>query len=82
VELPATLLKAETSKIDFPRSARIYLPSVAPFDMIVTEFEVEDLAEYEAVMAKWREVATPEFWQQWYRLTEPGGANELWTLME
>ena len=62
---------------------RIYGPSIGPFDVIAFEWEFENLEEYERLWAEW--AATPEaaaFMEKWNEVTKPGGAHEIWTLVE
>lgn len=62
---------------------RIYMSSIGPFDVIALEFEGENLEEYERVWAEY--FASPEaaqFLEKWYEVTETGGTNEIWELVE
>jgi hypothetical protein len=34
------------------------------------------------LLAEWVAQTTPEFWEEWFSLTENGGANEIWRLVE
>ena len=78
----AALLKKEVAKVNSLKGVHIYVSNIGPFDTIATEFEVKDLVEYQEVLKEWGEVATPEFWEKWYSLTETGGSNEIWTVVE
>lgn len=75
------LLKAERKQGH--TTYRIYTPHIAPFDVIIIDFEFENLAAYEK---KWHEWFTSpesaEFMERWYELTENGGTNEIWNLIE
>ena len=62
---------------------RLYTPDIGPFDVIAIEVEFENLEAYEKGWAEW--FARPEnaaFMEKWYALTESGGNNEIWTLVE
>jgi len=62
---------------------RLYTSDIGPFDVVAIEIEFESLEEYEKGWAEWR--ARPEvaaFMEKWYDLTESGGNNEIWTLVE
>lgn len=78
------LLKA--AKEQFSTSAhawRNYAPEIGRFDVLAMEFEYESLQQYEEDWAEWG--TTPEsaaFLEKWYQLTESGGSNEIWRLVE
>jgi len=76
------LLKAAGEKIDLPNRYRLCVSNIGPFDTLALEIEVENLAEYERVWTLIGERTAPEVWEKWFALTETGGANEIWTLME
>ena len=79
----AALIKAEAERVDIANPQRVYVPEIAPFDVLVYEADYESLAEYEQVWAEW--LASPEaaaFLEQWDAITETGGTNEIWTLVE
>ncbi len=46
---------------------------------VALKFELHRFEDYLQEWADWgREQATPEFWQTWFQLAEPGGENEVW----
>jgi hypothetical protein len=63
---------------------RIYTPNIGPSnDVVVVEFEYEDLDEYWKMWAEW--LASPlaaVFMPKWAKLVERGGCNEVWNLPE
>ncbi len=79
----AALIKAEAERVDLPNAQRVYVPEIAPFDVMVYEADYENLEEYEGIWAEW--LASPEaaaFLEKLYAVTETGGTNEIWTLVE
>jgi subtilisin-like proprotein convertase family protein len=75
------LVKAERERQN--GTWRIYVSDIGPHDTIAFEFELENLEEYERGWSEWR--ATPEaaaFMEKWNDLVKPGGATEIWTLVE
>jgi hypothetical protein len=78
------LMKA--AKEQFSTSAhawRSYAPEIGPIDVVAFEWEYGSLEEYEKDWAEWG--ATPEsaaFMEKWNQLTESGGSNEIWRLVE
>ena len=75
------LLKASKQRdgVDY----RLYVSNIGPFDRIAMEFEFENLEAYEKGWAEWE--STPEaavFMEKWNELTETGGANEIWKLVD
>ena len=78
----ATFIKKAMGLISFPRPPRVYVSDIGPFNTIAVEAEAESLAEYERLLAEWVARTTPEFWEEWFNLTENGGANEIWRLVE
>lgn len=63
---------------------RTYAPPIGPFDVVaIRMWEYESLEEYERDWAEWG--ATPEsaaLMVRWNELTESGGSNEIWRLVE
>jgi hypothetical protein len=65
----------------FTRSYRIYTPYISPHDVIVIEWEYENLQELQAAWGAWRaKPDTSEFWEKWRELTDGGGKREIWEL--
>jgi hypothetical protein len=74
---------AEVQRIGLPRASRLYVSEIGPFSSLVGEFEFESLAEYEAFWAEY--FASPEgvaFNEKWGTVTESGGTNEIWRLVD
>ncbi len=66
---------------DFTHSYRIYSPDISPYDVVVVEWEYEDLQEMRAVWDTWfAKPSTPEFFEKLFELTERGGHREIWGL--
>ena len=62
---------------------RIYESYFGPHNTIAVEFEFEDFEELETFWSEWS--ATSEsaaFMEKWRDLLEPGGTDEIWTLVE
>lgn len=74
------LLTKVVETANLPGAARIYIPEIAPFDVVVTETEFEDWDQYHKFWAEWD--PGEAFWQKWFALTENGGTNEVWRLAE
>ena len=77
------LFKAEGKRIDSPIPMRLYAPNIGSFDLLALESEYESLEAYEKNMAEY--FASPEgtaFQEKLYELTEVGGADEFWVLVE
>jgi hypothetical protein len=68
--------------IDLPRPPRVYVCELGPFDTIAVEIEGESLADYERLVGQLPARTTPEFCEKWFSLTENGGANEIWRLVD
>ena len=81
MEEVVALAKAERERMD--GTWRIYVSDIGPHDTIAFEFEFENLEAYERGWSEW--AATPEaaaFMEKWNDLVKPGGATEIWTLVE
>ena len=74
------LLRQEADKLGMGDVPRIYVPEIAPFDVIVTEMEFEDWEAYHKFWAEW--APGEAFWTRWMALTENGGTNEVWRLVK
>jgi hypothetical protein len=61
-------------------TARMYVPEIAPFDVIAVEVEFESWDQYHTYWAQWS--PGDGFWEKWYAITENGGSNEVWQLIE
>ena len=73
------LVKAEAENNPPPRWARVCRAVFGPWDVVVIEWEFEDLAEYEAFWEAW----TPSegFWEKYNDCTARGGSSELWVVV-
>jgi len=81
LEEAVALFMAEGERIGI--TGRIYVPETGSFDTIAMEREFESLEEYERLWSEY--FASPEaaqFQEKWYDLTETGGTNEIWRLVE
>lgn len=77
------LLKAEVKRTNYPIPMRLYGPLIGGFDILALESEYESLEAYEKDMAEY--FTSPEaaaFQEKLYELTEVGGAEEFWVLVE
>ena len=66
-----------------PVNHRIYRPRAAPAGVLAFEWEAENLAEYDRLLAEL--LALPEFAEldrRWMATLEPGGTDEIWELVE
>jgi len=81
IEEAVALVKANREQIG--GTHRIYVSITGTFDTIALEFEGESVDEGIKAFAEY--FATPEgaaFGKKWFDLTEPGGTNEMWALVE
>ena len=76
-----------TKQIAPDAAFRVYASEYGPFDTIAYEYEVETLTTMEQLEASF--VADPqtaarfqEWFKRWNEVTEPGGMNEIWRLIE
>jgi hypothetical protein len=74
------MLKEAKEIASNPDSMRIYVPEIAPFDIIAVELEFEDWEQYHKFWAEWS--PGEAFWEKWYALTNNGGTNEVWNLVD
>ena len=83
MEEAAALLKAEIDRSRPSSVHRVYVPNVAPFDVLAVEGEWESVAESEKWFAEYG--ASPgwaDFQKQFVELRASGGTNEYWELVE
>ena len=74
---------AEVQRVGLPHASRVYAPEIGPFSTLVLEADFESLAEYEEFWAEY--FASPEaveFNEKWDTVTESGGTNEIWRLVD
>jgi hypothetical protein len=81
------LVKAERAKDDNLNhriyNHRIYTSHIGPGDLLVQEFEFENLGELEKSWAEWfADPETTEFRQKWSELVEHWVSTEVWHLIE
>lgn len=77
------LAVAAWEQFDQPHVRRFYVPDIAPFDTLVLEIEFEDLEDYQKFWAEWAaRPETAEAQGKFDDVTETGGSNEIWTLVE
>jgi hypothetical protein len=83
IELIKAEGQAEKERGGYLGSLRIYTPNIAPFGVVVVDWQYESLAEHEKGWAEWAaRPTTAAFMQKWMELTEPTGLNEIWDLEE
>ena len=80
LEEAAEWLRKEGAKMGMLDFLRISVPEIAPLDILVVETEFENWEQYHKFWAEWS--PGDEFWAKWYSLTENGGTNEVWRLVE
>lgn len=66
---------------------RVYASEFGRFDTVAFEFEVANLATLEQQLASFDADAQvsgrmPEWFRRWLEITESGGTNEIWRLVE
>ena len=63
-------------------SYRIYTSYISSYDVVVVEWEFEDLQEMRADWDAWfAKTDMTEFNEKWDELTERGGHGEIWELV-
>jgi hypothetical protein len=60
---------------------RVYTSSIGTLGKIGVEVELQSLADYERFWNGWRAQAPSEWWERWNRVIEPGGSDEIWTVV-
>ena len=74
------LLKQAGEATNFQGVSRIYAPEFGHFDILVVELEFADWDQYHSY---WEgAILGEEFWGKWFSITENGGTNEIWYLLE
>ena len=62
---------------------RLYQSNLGTFDQIALEMELDDLAAFDKFWTEYFALPeTPASDKKWNELTEPGGTNEIWNLIE
>ena len=82
-EAAVELLKGEIEgNTVYIHSYRIYASKISSYDVVVVEWEFEDLQEREAARDAWlAKTDMTEFNEKWDELTERGGHGEIWELV-
>ncbi len=77
------LLKGEIEgNTIYTHSYRIYTSYISSYDVVVVEWEFEDLQEMQAAWDAWfAKTDMTEFNEKWDELTERGGHGEIWELV-
>jgi len=82
-EAVVELLKGEIEgNTVYTHSYRIYTSYISSYDVVVVEWEYENLQEMEAAWDAWlAKTDISEFNEKWNKLTERGGNGEIWELV-
>ena len=75
-----TLIKAEDELYPPPHERRICWPQFGPWQVLVLEWEFEDMAEQQAWWAGW--TPSPSFWDQFNDCSAGGGTIEIWNIAD
>lgn len=66
----------------YTHSYRIYTSYISSYDVVIVEWEFEDLQEMRADWDAWfAKTDMTEFNEKWDELTERGGHGEIWELV-
>ncbi|HEU5103599.1 MAG TPA: hypothetical protein VFU22_31500 [Roseiflexaceae bacterium] len=73
--------------VDSSVTVRVYASEIGAFDTVAYEFESESLAAYEQAWAEFEANPTiagrlKDWSKRWDEVTETGGMNEIWRLIE
>ena len=73
--------------VDSNAVMRVYASEVGPFDTIACELEIASLGAFERALAAFQEhpsvvARLPDWFTRWQAITEPGGMNEFWRVVE
>ena len=73
--------------VDSNAVMRVYASEVGPFDTIACELEIASLGAFERALAAFQEhpsvvARLPDWFTRWHAITEPGGMNEFWRVVE
>jgi len=61
---------------------RQYWSQFGPWNLYAIESEFETLADYERLVPEVFARFPPEYWEKFAEVTDQGGSNEVWTLVE
>ncbi|HEU5098269.1 MAG TPA: hypothetical protein VFU22_04590 [Roseiflexaceae bacterium] len=73
--------------VDSDAVMRVYASEIGPFDTIACELEIASLGAFERALAAFQGHPTvvarlPDWFKRWQEITEPGGMNEFWRVVE
>lgn len=73
--------------VDSSAVMRVYASEIGAFDAIACELEIASLGAFERALAEFEAHPTvvarlPGWFERWQAITEPGGMNEFWRLVE
>ncbi len=73
--------------VDSTAAMRVYASEIGHFDTIACELEVASLSAFERALAEFQEHTSviprlPSWYERWQEITETGGTNEFWRLVD
>jgi hypothetical protein len=73
--------------VDSTAVMRVYASEIGPFDTIACELECASFGAFERALTEFQEhpaivARLPEWFKRWQEITEPGGMNAFWRLVE
>ena len=73
--------------VDSTATMRVYASEIGHFDTIACELEVASLSAFERALAEFQEHPSviprlPSWYERWQEITETGGTNEFWRLVD
>ena len=75
------VVKAEIQRAGTPHATRVCTAYAGPNNVLIIEFEFEDIAELDQYWTTWfADPASTAFNEALNKLTKAGGANEIWNL--
>ena len=83
-DLVLSEIVAQKERGNYSRPFRLYIPKFSgqPGNVLVLEWEFEDLAEHAEMWAEWWALpTTPAYLAKWAELVEPGAVSEIWNVM-
>ena len=77
----SALTVAEIQRAGAPHATRTCTAYAGPINVLIIEFEFEDIAELDRYWTTWfADPGSATFTETFNKLTKPGGANEIWNL--
>jgi hypothetical protein len=76
----ARMLVDGCNEMGLGKAARVLVAEAGPFDQAVMEIEFETWEAYHSFTTEL--APDPKWWKQWYAITESGGTNEVWRVVE